>query len=443
MSSLRSPITFTIMSRVAQSRAAIETMSEQTKTKKSWLSAIPGRPVVCALIIFVFINVALSVAKPNLQVKPTELPVRLSWEWWRTKSYLSEQTAPDVVLMGSSLLMIPTSLVEADFLNKNIDAVKHPHSKFLEQRLQEAGSARKLSCFNFALPGAMVSDQYLTAHSLFVGKHAPKVMVLGLTLRDFIDSGVDSPTSTPTYQFFRHFEKTNDVRDLLAISPQAAAEVFYNNVNYLSDKRLELQAYFAKPISKAGESALSNLPVNQNFDAMKTQEKGDGNILGNSAVTEGTFILPPHKVLPYKDNTREYKKRFASSNEKLFVNQLAFLDKLLDDAKAKNIKVVVANMPLTDKNMALMPKGMYERYLSEMNKRAHRGDLSLIDLNSQWVFEDSDFQDTAHMNGAGGAKFMDLLAKSLSMNLRVRRALALNTAEDREQTAGTSTHQVF
>ncbi len=55
------------------------------------------------------------------------------------------------------------------------------------------------------------------------------------------------------------------------------------------------------------------------------QKKGDGNILGNATVTEGTFILPPHKVLPWKDNTREYKKRFASPNEKLFAEPNSIL----------------------------------------------------------------------------------------------------------------------
>jgi len=428
---------------MAQCRATIETMSDKSTTKQSWLSAIPGRPIVCALILFVFINLVLSIARPDLKVQPTELPVRLSWEWWRTKSYLAEPQAPDVVLMGSSLLMIPTSLVDADFLNESIDAVKHPHSKFLEQKLHEAGAAKSISCFNFALPGAMVSDQYLTAHSLFTGSHAPKIMVLGLTLRDFIDSGVDSPTSTPTYQFFRHFEKTDDVKHLLAISPQAMAESFCNNLNYLADKRLELQAYFSKPINKAGETALADLPINRTFDAKKEQDSGPAEILGNTTVTEGTFILPPHKVLPWKDNTREYKKRFASPNEKLFANQMAFLDKLLEDARTNNIKVVVANMPLTEKNMRLMPKGMYEKYLLEINKRAHRGDLSLIDLNTQWVFHDADFQDTAHMNGEGGAKFMDLLAKSLSMNPRVRDALGFAPREAGGQTAAKTTRELL
>jgi len=402
-----------------------EKMSEQRQDKKSWLSAIPGRPIVCALIAFAGINIALSVIKPNLQVKPTELPVRLSWEWWRTKSYLAEPKAPDVVVMGSSLMMIPTSLIDADFLNKNIDAVKHPHSVFLEKKLQEVGAPKEISCFNFALPGAMISDQYFTEHSLFNGERAPKVILLGLTLRDFIDSGVDSATSTPTYQFFRHFDKTNDVQHLLTVSPQAAAEAFYNNINYLSDKRLELQTYFSKPFNEAGKSALSGIPVS-NFDAKGTDEKGDGNILGNATVTEGNFILPPHQVIPWKDNTREYKKRFASPNEKLFQNQIAFFDKLLSDAKANNVKVVVANMPLTEKNMSLMPKGMYEKYMTEMNARAQRGEFSFIDLNSHWIFHDSDFQDTAHLNAQGGAKFMDMVAKSLSMNRKVRQALAIN-----------------
>ncbi|HIA55645.1 MAG TPA: DUF1574 domain-containing protein [Candidatus Melainabacteria bacterium] len=418
-------------------------MPEQRQNSKAWLSAIPGRPIVCALILFAGINIALSAIKPNLQVKPTELPVRLSWEWWRTKSYLSEPKAPDVVVMGSSLMMIPTSLIDADFLNKNIDAVKHPHSVFLERKLQDAGAPKGISCFNFALPGAMISDQYFTAHSLFSGERAPKVILLGLTLRDFIDSGVDSATSTPTYQFFRHFDKTNDVKHLLTVTPQAAAEAFYNNINYLSDKRLELQTYFSKPINKVGNDALAGLPVSK-FNAKDTEEKGDGNILGNAAVTEGNFILPPHKVIPWKDNTREYKKRFASANEKLFQNQVAFLDKLLADAKANGVKVVVANMPLTEKNMSLMPKGMYQKYMDEMNARAQRGDFSLIDLNSQWVFHDADFQDTAHLNATGGAKFMDLVAISLSKNEPVRRALAMySQAGARTQTASSTEQAAF
>lgn len=410
-------------------------MTEQREANKSWLSGVPGRPIVCALILFAGINVALSFIKPNLQVEPTELPVRLSWEWWRTKSYLSEKRAPDVVVMGSSLMMIPTSLIDADYLNKNIDAVKHPHSVFLERKLQDAGAPQNISCFNFALPGAMISDQYFTAHSLFSGERAPKVILLGLTLRDFIDSGVDSATSTPTYQFFRHFEKTDDVSHLLTVTPQAAVEAFYNNINYLSDKRLELQTYFSKPINRAGNSVLAGIPVSD-FDAKNSEEKGDGNILGNSTVAEGNFILPPHQVIPWKDNTREYKKRFASANEKLFNNQVAFLDKLLADAKANRIKVVVANMPLTEKNMSLMPTGMYEKYMEAMGRRAARGDFSLIDLNSQWVFHDSDFQDTAHLNAAGGAKFMDLVAKSLVKNDIVRRALALKDGRNSTASAG-------
>lgn len=419
-------------------------MPEQKDEKKSLFAAASGRPIVGALILFVGINIALAALKPNLNVQPTELPSRLSWEWWRTKSYLAEPKAPDVVLMGSSLMMIPTSLVDADFLNQSIDAVKHPHCEFLESKLNEAGAAKKVSCFNFALPGAMISDQYLTAHTLFNGARAPKVMLLGLTLRDFIDSGVDSATSTPTYQFFRHFEKTDDVKHLLTVSPQAAAEAFYNNINYLSDKRLELQAYFAKPINKAGKAALAELPVNISYDVAQSQEKSDGNMLGGATVTEGAFILPPHKVIPWKDNTREYKKRFASPNEKLFANQLAFLDKLVADAKVNGTKVVVANMPLTEKNMTLMPDGMYEKYLAEMTLRANRGDFSLIELNTAWVFNNADFQDTAHLNAKGGAKFMDLLARSLSLNHKVRDALSISPKRiGASQTASNESKAVY
>ena len=81
-----------------------------------------------------------------------------------------------------------------------------------------------------------------------------------------------------------------------------------------------------------------------------------------------------------------------------------------------------------------MPNGMYEKYMGEMAKRAERGDISLVDLNSLWIFQDRDFQDTAHLNGDGASKFMKLLAMSLAKNERVREALAM-TGSERVKTA--------
>jgi len=148
-------------------------------------------------------------------------------------------------------------------------------------------------------------------------------------------------------------------------------------------------------------------------------------------------------VLPWKDNTREYKKRFASANEKLFANQIEFFDKLLADANANHVKVVVVNMPLTTKNVALMPNGMYEKYMYEMVKRAERGDVSLVDLNSLWVFQDRDFQDTAHLNAAGATKFMELVARSLARNEKVREALAITNSDTKDKTAASENSGTF
>lgn len=401
-------------------------MPVEAASKKHWLAGTAGRATVISVGVFFAINLTLLAVKPRIEIKPTDLPVRMTWEWWRTKSFLAEKRAPDVVLFGSSLLMIPTSLVEADYLNQDIDAVKHPHSNFLENKLESISATKPVSCFNFALPGAMISDHYMISKSLFTGKKIPKVIVLGLTLRDFIDSGVDSATSTPTYQFFRHYEPTEGVEHLLNLTPVANLESFYNKVLFLFDKRLELQGSAARALKNYGNSLLTRVSPNANFDTTKLNatESGDGDILGNSNVTEGTFIMHAHQPLPWKDNTREYRKRFASSNERLFTNQLAFFDRFLDFARVNDIKVVVINMPLTENNMMLMPRGMYQKYFDAMNIRAHQDELVFADLNDRNKFQLSDFQDTAHMNGVGGAKLMKAIADTLTNDPTVKTALA-------------------
>lgn len=403
-------------------------MPVESESKKHWLAGTAGRATVISVGVFFAINLTLLAIKPRIEIKPTDLPVKMTWEWWRTKYFIAEKRAPDVVLFGSSLMMIPSTLVEADYLNADIDAVKHQHSKFLENKLAPIAATKPVSCFNFALPGAMISDHYMITKSLFRGEKIPKVIVMGLTLRDFIDCGVDSATSTATYQFFRHYEPTDGVEHLLNITPGANIEAFYNKVLFLFDKRLELQGSAARAMKSLGNSLLSKVSPKPEFDTTKLDAtaSGDGDILGNSTVTQGSFIIHAHLPLPWKDNTREYRKRFASANERLFTNQLAFFDRFLDYARLNDIKVVVINMPLTERNMMLMPRGMYQKYFNAMNIRAHQDEIVFADLNDRNKFQISDFQDTAHMNGAGGAKLMQAIADTLTNDPTVKAALGAN-----------------
>ena len=88
---------------------------------------------------------------------------------------------PDVVLLGSSLIMSP--VWTADFHRFGFPAVqdfyRHHHYKMLEQALTAKGESTK-QVFSFAVPGAMVSDMYLVVDKLLKGDKAPPVVVYGV-----------------------------------------------------------------------------------------------------------------------------------------------------------------------------------------------------------------------------------------------------------------------
>ncbi|MBS2002446.1 MAG: hypothetical protein JST44_13130, partial [Cyanobacteria bacterium SZAS LIN-5] len=88
-----------------------------------------------AAILLLCVDLTLVIANPFGKVDPTRLPSPHSWEWWRTQSYLKAPSAPDVVLLGSSLVMIPTPMLDADYLNKTFDCVHHDHSIYMQDQL--------------------------------------------------------------------------------------------------------------------------------------------------------------------------------------------------------------------------------------------------------------------------------------------------------------------
>lgn len=380
-------------------------------------------------------------------VKPTQLPVKHNWQWWRSNEYTTQSKTnnPDVVLMGSSLVMIPITLVEADHSNKQIDSVKNFRSTCLEDGLANSSSQpRKTSVtvFNFALPGSMVSDQYMVASSLFKDKQKPKLLVIGLTLRDFIDSGVECAASTPTYQFFKHYFEDQAQDDLSSVALQTSkmwqgitekTQDWMDRNLYLSGKRLSAQylnnAFWQKEISgvTGGKEKLDdNLVIAPSKDMMDS--------LFGDAVEPGQFLFMPNATAPYQDNTREYKRRFKNYDPAKLAIQEKFLNKLLAHCREQNIEVMIVNMPLTPQNMALMPDGAYDKYLASTSRLVKSGGGRFVDLNNGG-FGIENFKDTAHMNSAGGKK----LVESISASIRSDRALAAMIVPDNKLAGNANT----
>lgn len=390
-------------------------MQPKIDKPKNVLGAGLTSQVAATLFVVAILNLALWYFQPFGSVDPAKLPSLHTWEWWRTQDYLRQKESPDVVLLGSSLIMNPVSILDADYLNKDIDAVHHPRCAYAEDRLANALHVKDPVCFNFGLPGGMVSDDFMVARALFPRKK-PKLLVVGLTLRDFIESHVQCASSTPTYHYFSHFFPVDDLVDQSMPEFWQRFDYWQGKLVYLLGKRLDAQLISAEK-TKAFVAALFGAGSKQNpLDEIKIDHSANVARKLRSVAEEGEFILEANKPTPYEDNSGEYRTRFRRKNDKLFAAESFFLDRLLQFTQKEGIETVIVNMPLTTINMRIMPPGSYDKYMATVQNAAARYNCAFVDMNDFKTFAGVDFQDTAHMNANGGRKFVDQLVAAIEKN---------------------------
>lgn len=410
---------------------------------------------VAAGAAFSLLNLALSLCNPLVHIDPSSLPHTHTWEWWRTQSFVKYKQAPNIVLLGSSLIMIPVSVLDADYLGKDLDAVQHDRSVYMENQLARLLPPGQPVCFNLALPGAMISDQYMIVRSLMNNSHHPDLIVVGVTLRDFIESHVYYPACTSTFSYFRHFGPIDDIVDLSMPECWQKIDFYCSKYIYLLNRRLDLQALYQRYVEQCLESALAMSGIKSQLHVMnavavaglQSQQRIESpSNLARSLKDEvevGDFILPARKVYPYVDNSNEYRKRFSHPNAKLFQTEFIFLQNLLALAKTNGSSVLIVNMPLTKENMALTPGHYYDLYRQDLVNCALQSGCPLLDLNDGKTFSISDFRDTAHMNAAGGKKLIDAIVHKITSDPALTRALRTGISQDTASTISSSRPAVY
>jgi hypothetical protein len=376
-----------------------------------------------ALLIFVAINAALSSTVPLAKVDPESLPAAHTWVWWATTEYLASKPPPDVVLLGSSLVMHSVSRCEADYLGRDLDYVTHHKSLYLRNRLITNLHGYNGECFNFALPGGMVSDDFIIGRAMFKPDRKPKVLVLGLSLRDFMDTCVHCAGSTPAFRYLKRYCSIDDVVGLALPDLYRQQEYWLGKGLYLYGNSLDLQVITAEQT----KSLFNHLAPPPAIAAACHPDYTPIN--ARSEVEKGLFIVPSNPRYEFEDNRPIFRKRYRHRNEQLFAIQKTFFEKLLKQCKDLGIRVIIANMPLTEDHLRILPPGQYEEYLSMLVAESNKYGCAYIDLNSDPQFSRQDYYDTCHMNGKGGRKFLDVLVRTITSDPSLAKHLTKPASE--------------
>ena len=356
------------------------------------------------------------------QAKPTDYPYR-SWTAWAIDDFLHQQQKPDLVFMGSSLMLVPLAGVDADFLNRRLDGSQHHRSLYFENGYREKTGFQPRT-FNFALPGEMPSDAYMITDFLLKDDRRPQVLVYGVGPRDFMDNLLPSPAATDPFRFLSRFGDISSYAPLMM--PQfnerlsyelGRAVYFYGHKIDLADrfcavaaKQVNHVAPLPDSVKPASHEVIAHLlPEYRPFEL----QKGEAFFRPSSAAELNNFV----------DNVGEYRKRYKTLKRETFNTQLKFFHDTLQTARERGIQVVVVAMPITDINRGLLSASSWNAYHSSIQNIAASEGATFIDSEQETAFNRSDFGDTVHLHSRGGKHFIDMLIAKMAQNQHIRTCL--------------------
>lgn len=361
-----------------------------------------------AIMLFAGLSVLCALAKTGIE-SPIDFRYH-SWSAWAIEDFFSlNHVRPQLVFMGSSLMLVPLGGVDAQHLNKQVDASQHHKSCYFEERLRQ-NLGFIVPTFNFALPGEMPSDAYLITRFLLKEDKRPDAIVYGVGPRDFMDSLLPSPEATDPYQWLSRFGDTKDVITRLVPAFWPSINYQCGQICYLYGRKNDL-CMSAERLHQQMVSGLLPTPEST-FDIWSRRS-----ILPDYRpleIVKGECWFRPVSYTPkanFDDNLEEYRRRYSGNlNWETFLGQLNFFSDTISLARKRGIRVIVMAMPITEVNRKLLGDFKWNLYRQNIKVVAKAKGATFIDFENSGHFSNDDFMDTVHLNPAGGKKLLDLLA---------------------------------
>lgn len=362
--------------------------SPATQKQGYILAAWYKKPVVWALLIFALVNlvlwtqVASDKQSKNLWSGTGSIDLALN-------DFQKLNNAPEVVLLGSSLMMFPFWSMDCERDRSVGDIFHHHRSRVLESELGKEGFSNP-TVFSFAIFGQMVSDAYIYVNEYLREDRAPKFLIYGIAPRDFSDYDLPSPMSTNSFKRLVNLGNFSRYAGLYLPGFQDQSDFVLSHACYFYGKRWRFQQELNKGVNKLYAIAGFAVPQsNSDVDDKKS-----------------AFMLYGSTEERWTNSKKEYERRYRNIGERSLDVQMGFLQKLLDTCHERGIKVILVNMPLSDVNRSIFPPGFYDKFRRELSAKANKRDVRLVDIGNSNEFTHLDFWDTAHLEQAGGHKIV-------------------------------------
>jgi hypothetical protein len=337
----------------------------------------------------------------------------------RIERFLHSAENPELILMGSSLVLKPS--VECDRAFEKLalpsDEVearnfKQGYTKSVHlQRLLQSKVKGSFALVDLGVPSGMADDYYLILQKLKDFNKRPRLIVLGLAPRDFVDNRFTDTKDTVSYELLsccapmrkwpRHlpaiFEFVWHVIPPFVTVDGLADAVKAKRFSY----RYDLEARLKEPLHWIEDKCTLVLSGQQQAN----QDANHGALRHNSQ--------------PRYFDLAAYDWCYNPPDLDHFRRQTACLEKFVVLARQWKVPLVIVDMPISAENQALISPEVLGSYKQFLLKATKKYNVLLVDAAKLQRYDAQDFADSAHMNASGGHKCFLSLVNAISANSRL------------------------
>ncbi len=323
----------------------------------------------------------------------------------KVPTFLASSSNPDIVLMGSSLMLAPALHCDSAFVRKESSAqfgqeerASYSKGLYLEKLIKDK-YGKSLEVFNFALPGCMMSDAFQMMKELKACDKTPRLVILGVAPRDCMNNQQAVPEETVLSLELKRFHDQHGKRETVStVNPldTLKQQVQVGRKDLVLIKQL-INTQIAC-IRDGGQNDLTRVSTKAK------QPKEDKALQGN---TTSLIATPTEQSLARSVSV--YKKHYNPPSAKMANMYLDYLDRTVEFAANNKIPLVLVSMPITELNKSLLSKDIYELYQQRSKDAAAKYNVPYVDIDKSRIYEPNDYRDTVHLNAAGGDKFYNEL----------------------------------
>jgi len=364
-------------------------------------------------VLVIIFDVLFAFFRPLRFFDVTEfIPLEQNPLVFKLRTFLDNRSYnPQILMLGSSLILFPSTRTDEEMDSKphrydswyirhrvSADTVPRYFTKQLEGTLHT-----QLQICNLGVQGSIVSDQMLILRKALEWGKKPKVVILELAPRSFLDNMHKQIRNTPVFQVLGDFATAPPLWKEGRLNKEALVTM-PGLISYFYRVKADYRSLICNIVASALNRPMNNWEAENNIRRRKPI----------SLVNPEMEWQASEKPLgPKYSDLSMYDTIYNPPDPVFFEAEKVDCLNLLAQAKSAGVNVIVVDMPISSRNRLLLDKQYQVKYRQFIKYLEENQLVSVVHLSDSPEISDDDFEDSAHLNASGGKKLFAALVRAI------------------------------